>query len=471
MITDKQRSEAISKIMKKNNTTPEKAREIYKKMVANEIRELNDLITEEGAECIILQKLGVMIERTSVQPHTSKINEIEPNMWGVTITGRVTKIDEIRNVQTANGLKSVVNIIITDQTGSIPLTLWDEYTNLIKSGKIAINDIVRVTGAYSKEDGFRKNFTAKLNISKKGNLEVNPPDVDAKSYPIIKTIKTDIENLADIEEPLVKISLSGRVTKLFNAEPKITEYGSAYIGGILSDKTGDTTFNIYGSLDEIKKLNIQVGTVIQSDNWIIRDPWMDGTPKHLALTTKSGIKIVSDSKQDDFPQESKIKTSKKAVRKSLVDARTNDVIIFNGIIYNLQPDPITDGFYRMVCPVEKCSKGVSVTNDDTGEHYMCKIHGEVSDAKAQSYMSGLVSDGTLEIQFRAYGKPVDTIMEKGKSIDDICNKIFTITGRISENPNNGKLGLMILEIQPAQINEETNILASKIYDLLMVQGK
>ena len=92
-----------------------------------------------------------------------KINELKPGMRAISIEGRVESIAEARNVNLkSGGTAQVADATISDETGSIKLSLWDEQLNLVKEG-----DQVYVENGYTQE--FRGETS--LNVGRYGKLK------------------------------------------------------------------------------------------------------------------------------------------------------------------------------------------------------------------------------------------------------------------------------------------------------------
>ena len=92
-----------------------------------------------------------------------KINEIEIGMSGVTTEGEITDKSESRTVNTRYGRRSVADVILKDDTGSIKMSLWEEQIVFVNIG-----NKVSISGAYVTE--FRNEL--QLNIPRSGKLEI-----------------------------------------------------------------------------------------------------------------------------------------------------------------------------------------------------------------------------------------------------------------------------------------------------------
>jgi replication factor A1 len=92
-----------------------------------------------------------------------KITELKPGMRGVNIEGRIESITEPRTVNLrTGGTAQVADAMVSDETGSIKLSLWDDQINLVKDG-----DDVTI------ENGYTQSFRGEnsLNIGRYGKLK------------------------------------------------------------------------------------------------------------------------------------------------------------------------------------------------------------------------------------------------------------------------------------------------------------
>ena len=92
-----------------------------------------------------------------------KINEIEPGMNVESVEGSIMEKSEPRSVNTRYGNRSVADVKLEDETGTIKLSLWEEKIDLVNVG-----DIVSITGAYVTV--YRDEI--QLNIPRSGTIEV-----------------------------------------------------------------------------------------------------------------------------------------------------------------------------------------------------------------------------------------------------------------------------------------------------------
>ena len=94
-----------------------------------------------------------------------KINELRDGMKRVNIEAKVTEKSDPREVVSRfkDQTLKVANAMITDETGTIKLTLWNEQIN-----QVNVNDVIKV------ENGYVTSFRGEiqLNVGKYGILTV-----------------------------------------------------------------------------------------------------------------------------------------------------------------------------------------------------------------------------------------------------------------------------------------------------------
>ena len=91
------------------------------------------------------------------------ISELKAGMRNVSVTGRIESVGEPRTVNLrAGGTNTVADAIISDETGSIKLSLWGDDVNKVQPGdKVSI------------ENGYINTFKGEnsINVGKFGNLK------------------------------------------------------------------------------------------------------------------------------------------------------------------------------------------------------------------------------------------------------------------------------------------------------------
>jgi replication factor A1 len=94
-----------------------------------------------------------------------KINELRDGMKRITIQAKVTEKSDQREVTSRfkDQTYKVATALITDETGTIKLTLWNEQIN-----QVNVNDVVNI------QNGYVTSFKGEiqLNVGKYGTLAV-----------------------------------------------------------------------------------------------------------------------------------------------------------------------------------------------------------------------------------------------------------------------------------------------------------
>ena len=94
-----------------------------------------------------------------------KIKELREGMRKVDIEGKVVEVGQAREVHSRYGDQTfrVADAVISDETGTVKLTLWNE-----QIGQVKVNDSVRIENGYT--GSFRGEL--QLNVGKYGKLTV-----------------------------------------------------------------------------------------------------------------------------------------------------------------------------------------------------------------------------------------------------------------------------------------------------------
>ena len=89
-----------------------------------------------------------------MSPTRMNISELQPKQGKVDIEAAVTDVSPARTIAKPGFSGQVQEAVITDGTGSISLSLWNEHVNMLKAG-----DRVKIVNGYVNE------FQGKLQLS------------------------------------------------------------------------------------------------------------------------------------------------------------------------------------------------------------------------------------------------------------------------------------------------------------------
>ncbi|MFA5303178.1 MAG: SOSS complex subunit B family protein [Candidatus Nanoarchaeia archaeon] len=111
----------------------------------------------------------------------TKIEKLDPRVWGVTIHFIVIDIYDIRAVSFQDGSEhKTMDFLIADDSASILLNLWDDFIGLVKKGKTyeitnarltVFNNVMKLTNSRKSEiteikETIKPNLTNKMSEKK-----------------------------------------------------------------------------------------------------------------------------------------------------------------------------------------------------------------------------------------------------------------------------------------------------------------
>lgn len=186
-------------------------------------------------------------------------------MKNVTLMGIVSKIHETITFERSDGSPgSVKSVVISDGTGSIKITLWNEDTNL----NMEKGDIIKITGGNIEFDDYAET-DYRVNTGWNSKIEINPED-DAGLKKVLEEHKKElepikIENLQKIEDEGLEVDIIGRIMELYDANEFQRADGS--VGLVRSVKIADDTGTVRASLwDEKAEMGLNRGELVKIEN-------------------------------------------------------------------------------------------------------------------------------------------------------------------------------------------------------------
>ncbi len=194
----------ISKII----TSTSLPKEQIELKINQKLKDLQDLISREGAAHIVANELNVKLFDSV--PKYLKIKDITPGLNSVTLTARIITINETRSYKKNNREGRIGSILMGDETGTMRLVIWDQ--NLINEiPKLKEGDILKVLNAYSKENNGYK----ELHLGSKSQWNLNPPNETIGEIKINMTSKR--KELSEVKQNEF-VEVLGYIVQVF--EPK-----------------------------------------------------------------------------------------------------------------------------------------------------------------------------------------------------------------------------------------------------------
>ncbi len=166
----------------------------FEKRVEEKISLMAGLCDRRTAAMLVAREFGA----TDV---ITKIGRIKPEMGMVAFTGKVLSISDIREFNRSDGsIGRVANITLGDETGTIRVAMWDEYTDVVKSGDIKTGICLKVKGV--AKEGYKG---TEVSLGHGGSIEEVDIDIRLRVEPYkISEIKRDmgeVNIIAQIIDP------------------------------------------------------------------------------------------------------------------------------------------------------------------------------------------------------------------------------------------------------------------------------
>ncbi len=233
-------------------------------------RQLADQISEDEFESRIEEKVALMAglcdRRTAAMLVARdlgasevqiKIGSIKPETGPVIFSGRVLSISEVREFARSDGSTGrVANLAIGDETGTIRVALWDEATDLIKSGDVRVDQCLKIRG--TAKEGYTG---TEVSLGRSGGLE----EVDLDIKPRIEPFK-----ISEIGRDMGEVNLVAIVLDPGETREFVRKDGSKGLvrTAILGDETGKIRLNLW---NDQARMAISGGDVIEVINGSSRE--------------------------------------------------------------------------------------------------------------------------------------------------------------------------------------------------------
>lgn len=233
-------------------------------------RQLEDQISSDEFESRIEEKVSLMAglcdRRTAAMLVARelgasevliKIGKIKPETGTVVFTGRVLSISEVKEFARSDGSTGrVANMTLGDETGTIRVALWDEATELIKSGDIRVDQCLKIRGL--AKEGYTG---TEVSLGKSGGLE----EVDLDIKPRVEPFK-----VSEIHRDMGEVNLIAMVLDPGDAREFVRKDGSkGFVRTVLlGDETGKIRLNLW---NEQAKMMLARGETLEVINGSSRE--------------------------------------------------------------------------------------------------------------------------------------------------------------------------------------------------------
>jgi replication factor A1 len=198
-----------------------------------------EVINDESAAMIVARELGVDLHQISPKAR-QRVEDITEATRNVALTAKVVNIGTVRTFsrKDGGGEGRVANIVVSDETGSIRVVLWDDLTNAISEDAVSVGDVIQLRGAYVKRglgDALELNLGRLAQIRVLEDYEIEDLGVDFSDS------ATEDQKISDLKEGLFNVSLKVKIQRVFRLST-FTRQRDGSEGKVLSiigaDETG-----------------------------------------------------------------------------------------------------------------------------------------------------------------------------------------------------------------------------------------
>ena len=261
---------------------PEISREELLEKLKREREKTAGFISDESLLRMIAAEFGVEISQSNFSAPTLLMGDLVPSLNNVTVVGRVVAVFPSKTFGAKEGGK-FASLLVVDKSGMLRVVLWNDKTSLIDSGTLKVGQIIRFSHGYTREG---RNGKVELHIGDKGDIQINPQDVNEKDYPNISKFAIQIKEITKAYTNK-NLHLIGTVKEIF---PIATFKRKDSSGGkvqrfTLSDETGELPVVVWNEkVDELEE-KLRKGVKLQIVNAKAKKAANEGLEIHIDAGT------------------------------------------------------------------------------------------------------------------------------------------------------------------------------------------
>ena len=261
---------------------PEISREELLEKLKREREKTAGFISDESLLRMIAAEFGVEISQSNFSAPTLLMGDLVPSLNNVTVVGRVVAVFPSKTFGAKEGGK-FASLLVVDKSGMLRVVLWNDKTSLIDSGTLKVGQIIRFSHGYTREG---RNGKVELHIGDKGDIQINPQDVNEKDYPNISKFAIQIKEITKAYTNK-NLHLIGTVKEIFPiATFKRKDSSSGKVQRFtLSDETGELPVVVWNEkVDELEE-KLRKGVKLQIVNAKAKKAANEGLEIHIDAGT------------------------------------------------------------------------------------------------------------------------------------------------------------------------------------------
>ena len=138
-------------------------------MIENKKREAGGFLSNETAARLVASELGVKIAKKPCRLKI-QIKDLFSGLNDVSLTGQVLSIYPPKTFKRRDWTEGkIASILISDESGTLRVVLWDNNVDMIEKGKIQQGQAVRISHAYVREGQDGK---TEIHVGDKGSIKI-----------------------------------------------------------------------------------------------------------------------------------------------------------------------------------------------------------------------------------------------------------------------------------------------------------
>ncbi len=231
--------------------------------------EMGGLINDYGALSGVASDFGVRISELTDENNISfsKIKDVlVKREISVNVIGRVKRVFPVKDFQRKDGTAGkVARIIISDETGEIPVVLWDAHSEI--SNRVKFNDIVQLIKGNTKVSTFNELERVEINLTSFSIVDINPESGDAKTK--IPEISERIQTIKEVKEKTkddkIPVCVIGRIISDIESNEFERVDGSKGVRSpfFIEDETGTIRIIVWDDMKDNKDKGINFGCLVK----------------------------------------------------------------------------------------------------------------------------------------------------------------------------------------------------------------
>ncbi len=249
---EEQEPDLVEKVMEKAGYSREKLREEIEKKKTE-----YDMLTDEGALTLIASEVGISLGEQEELP-TMKIGDLKPGMQDLDIVGKIVRINPPRDFTRRDGSTGYVcSLLLSDRTGSVRLTLWDQECRILEDVKEG--DVIKVLGGVCRS-GRRG---CEIHTAKRARLVLNPQVAEDPRVADLDSVVEPVESpptrkrISDLDEGDDNIEIRATIVRFY----RVWTYDACPKCG---RKVVDMRCQVCGGVESVPRAILDIG---MDDSW------------------------------------------------------------------------------------------------------------------------------------------------------------------------------------------------------------